>query len=100
MPHGRVREGAILRIGATSAGLDFAVAERVGVDGEVLAAYDLREDPAETLAQTGETAPWSVDLLRRAGSTWAEFSIPLAQSRSIELDAEAENDLRNLGYVE
>ena len=68
--------------------------------GEVLAAYDLSEDPVESLARTADTAPWSVDLSRRAGSLWDRLRLPLARTMSIELDADARKDLQDLGYVE
>ncbi len=63
-------------------------------------AYELSIDPSEAASVLDDDVAWPADLSRSIGPVWSSLSVQLGDAKSRELDEEALEQLRVLGYVD
>lgn len=68
--------------------------------GDLVAAFQLADDPGETRNLVSETPPaWSLELIGRVGPRVAELLDPVVAPQTAHLSAETRRQLRALGYL-
>ena len=77
-----------------------ALADADGLErGELLAAFDLAEDPGEESA-LAPTLAWPAELASAIAPLWRELSVRLGEAAAIEMSDDMRDQLRALGYGE